>query len=61
LAHIQPENLQNVQKMHFWHTVLGVNGLKVSLLTTVNIGTQGVQELFFCELKSPGVAALSEL
>ena len=23
LAHIQPENLQNVQKMHFWQKALG--------------------------------------
>jgi len=27
LAHIQPENLQNVQKVCFWQKVLGGNGL----------------------------------
>ena len=28
LAEIQPENLQNVQKMHFLQKASGVNGLK---------------------------------
>jgi len=27
LAHIQPENLQNVQKKRFWQKAPGVNGL----------------------------------
>ena len=27
MAHIQPENLRNVQKMCFWQKPLGVNGL----------------------------------
>ena len=26
-AHIQPKNLQNVQKMHFWQKAVGVNGI----------------------------------
>ena len=26
LAHIQAENLQNLQKMHFWQKARGVNG-----------------------------------
>ena len=34
LAEIQPENHQNVQKMHFWQKALGVNGLK-ELCTTM--------------------------
>jgi len=27
LAHIQPENIQNVQKMRVWQKAPGVNGL----------------------------------
>jgi len=30
LAHIQPENLQNVQKMCFWQKAPGVNGLMLT-------------------------------
>jgi len=29
LAHIQPGNLQNVQKMCFWQKALGVSGLRL--------------------------------
>ena len=37
MAHIQAENLQNVQKMRFWQKALGVNGLKGFSCTIANV------------------------
>ena len=43
LAEMQPQNHQDVQKMHFWQKVPGVNGLTPNL---VYIKTEQVKSVF---------------